>query len=168
MRHRGTRQRDENVTLNVTAMLDMAFQLLAFFVLTFRRPTQEGQIALRMPGSPGGIVCGIPPDDLRDLDRLLITIDAQADGDIRSVAIGDHVLPSRPTAQEQFAQLNAKLREAFHHTRYNEVVLQVGSSLRYERLMQTVGLCSEQSLSSGEKLNKLTFVELPSSLTPNP
>ena len=29
-------QSSEGVELNVTAMLDMAFQLLAFFILTFR------------------------------------------------------------------------------------------------------------------------------------
>ena len=40
---------DEEVTLNVTAMLDMAFQLLAFFVLTFRPPPAEAQIFLKLP-----------------------------------------------------------------------------------------------------------------------
>ena len=30
-------------------MLDMAFQLLAFFVLTFRQTPLEGQISLRLP-----------------------------------------------------------------------------------------------------------------------
>ena len=39
-KHRST----EDVTLNVTAMLDMAFQLLAFFILTFRPPPGEAQI----------------------------------------------------------------------------------------------------------------------------
>ena len=37
------------MTLNVTAMLDMAFQLLAFFVLTFRPPPGEDQIYLKLP-----------------------------------------------------------------------------------------------------------------------
>ena len=35
--------------LNVTAMLDMAFQLLAFFVLTFKPPPGEDQIYLKLP-----------------------------------------------------------------------------------------------------------------------
>ena len=39
----------ENVELNVTAMLDMAFQLLAFFVLTFSPPPLESQFSLRLP-----------------------------------------------------------------------------------------------------------------------
>ena len=40
---------DEDVELNVTAMLDMAFQLLAFFVLTFKPPPGEDQIYLKLP-----------------------------------------------------------------------------------------------------------------------
>ena len=43
------RRSDEDVTLNVTAMLDMAFQLLAFFILTFRPPPGEDQIYLKLP-----------------------------------------------------------------------------------------------------------------------
>ncbi len=37
------------VELNMAAMLDMAFQLLAFFILTFRPSPVESQISLRMP-----------------------------------------------------------------------------------------------------------------------
>ena len=43
------RPSQEDVELNVTAMLDMAFQLLAFFVLTFRPPPGEDQIYLKLP-----------------------------------------------------------------------------------------------------------------------
>ncbi len=37
----------EEVELNLAAMLDMAFQLLTFFVLTFKPAPVEGQIALQ-------------------------------------------------------------------------------------------------------------------------
>ena len=43
------RSSTEDVELNVTAMLDMAFQLLAFFVLTFKAPPGEAQIYLNLP-----------------------------------------------------------------------------------------------------------------------
>ena len=38
-----------DVELNMAAMLDMAFQLLAFFILTFRPSAVESQVSLRMP-----------------------------------------------------------------------------------------------------------------------
>ena len=34
-------------------MLDMAFQLLTFFILTYRPPPTEGQIYLRLPPPEG-------------------------------------------------------------------------------------------------------------------
>lgn len=37
------------VELNMAAMLDMAFQLLAFFILTFRPSPVEGHLQLQMP-----------------------------------------------------------------------------------------------------------------------
>ena len=37
------------VALNLAAMLDMAFQLLAFFIFTFKPSPIEGQISLRLP-----------------------------------------------------------------------------------------------------------------------
>ena len=42
----------EGVELNVTAMLDMAFQLLAFFILTFRPGPLEPAVSCisRQPG----------------------------------------------------------------------------------------------------------------------
>ena len=39
----------EEVQLNLAAMLDMAFQLLAFFIATFKPMTIEQQIALKLP-----------------------------------------------------------------------------------------------------------------------
>jgi biopolymer transport protein ExbD len=40
--------------LPITPMLDMTFQLLFFFVMTYRPQTQEQQIAVMLPENPGG------------------------------------------------------------------------------------------------------------------
>ena len=44
----------EGVELNVTAMLDMAFQLLAFFILTFRPGPFEPAVQLHLPPAQAG------------------------------------------------------------------------------------------------------------------
>jgi biopolymer transport protein ExbD len=51
MRHRRKKKRriQGDVTLNLAAMLDMAFQLLAFFIITYHPPDVEGDIRLRLP-----------------------------------------------------------------------------------------------------------------------
>ena len=47
--YRRKRRSEEGVSLNVTAMLDMAFQLLAFFLLTFKPNVIEQSVQLRLP-----------------------------------------------------------------------------------------------------------------------
>ena len=42
----------------VTPMLDMAFQLLAFFVLTFQAPSAETHLDLDLPATPAGAARG--------------------------------------------------------------------------------------------------------------
>lgn len=75
----------ENVPFPVTPMLDMAFQLLAFFVLTFQPPSRETRIDLYLPAAPsalprsGGsrVVPALPESDL-DLENDLV-LRAKAD-----------------------------------------------------------------------------------------
>ena len=64
-------------------MLDMAFQLLTFFILTFRPPPLEGQISLRLPppqvvGNPNGKNeagdQNKTPVDIKGVNTLIITV----------------------------------------------------------------------------------------------
>ena len=43
MRRRKKRKSSDEVELNLAAMLDMAFQLLTFFILTFKPPRRKGR-----------------------------------------------------------------------------------------------------------------------------
>ncbi len=55
VRGRGKSHRPEppdEVQFPVTPMLDMAFQLLAFFVLTFQAPSGETHLDLDLPAAP--------------------------------------------------------------------------------------------------------------------
>ena len=52
--------------LPITPMLDMSFQLLAFFILTFKPAPTEAQIAMELPkeeGSPTAVAFPSPSDD---------------------------------------------------------------------------------------------------------
>ncbi len=51
MRHQLRRRAQSEVRLNLTAMLDMAFQLLAFFVLTFNPGPPEIKWDIGIPPS---------------------------------------------------------------------------------------------------------------------
>ena len=98
MRKRRRTRSQSEVELNLAAMLDMAFQLLTFFILTYRPPPTEGQISLRLP-PPEGVTAqagqkvgsdnknkGIP----EGLNTLTITVLADPrTGELTSLGIGE-------------------------------------------------------------------------------
>jgi biopolymer transport protein ExbD len=66
------RQQTDNVEpdLPITPMLDMTFQLLAFFVFTFKPQKAEAQIAFSLPSGSG--ITGIP--DVPNLDKPIVLV----------------------------------------------------------------------------------------------
>ena len=55
MKIRGKRpSKDEKIELQMTPMIDIVFQLLVFFIMTFNVVAQEGDFNIRMPavGAP--------------------------------------------------------------------------------------------------------------------
>src|SRR5690554_410813 len=73
-----------NVDLPITPMLDMAFQILAFFVVIFRPTPQEGQISMYLPKAEGqeqSVV--IPPPSETPIDvpkEYTVRASASSDG----------------------------------------------------------------------------------------
>jgi hypothetical protein len=169
-RHRRKRKSiPGEVELNLAAMLDMAFQLLAFFILTFQPAPVEGQVSLRMPppiplSAQGSAEIGndtlSKEEILGNLNRLVLSIRSTPEGEIHSLMLGENVLPNQPTVPQELAQLRERLPKYFAPgTAFDEMVLQVGSGLRYEQLMQVIEVCNDQKLPNGERLTKLGWVE---------
>jgi biopolymer transport protein ExbD len=166
-RIRRKRHSQAEVELNLAAMLDMAFQLLAFFVLTLRQPPLEGQISLRLPPPQSTVVvkngqaAGSDLDNKNPLQGMnTLTIGVFADpksGLINGLSVGE-------TRLTGLAALAGKLKELFgdEGNPFDQVIIQVSDSCRYEELMKIIDVCTHQTLPGGKKLSKLSFVELPS------
>jgi biopolymer transport protein ExbD len=153
------------VTLNLAAMLDMAFQLLAFFILTFRPSPVEGDVLLGLPPpmstvTDQGEEAGSNDKNtnlIKGLNTLTISVLGSPNGSIHQIVIGGDVpLPG-------IGALDAKLRSIFSDPNvvFDQVILQVGSSLSYDQLMQVIDVCTRQKLSNGERLSKLSLEEIP-------
>ncbi len=163
-RYNKKRKREGGVELNLAAMLDMAFQLLTFFILTFRPAPIEGEIRMRMPEAmpltqnrtPGQAAGSNEKnlDPLAQLTTLRITVLSKPDGSVRQVAVGDSQMGN-------VAALERKLHEVFSEraNAFDQVVVEAGSNLSYESLMRVVDVCSRQKLPGGKKLQALSFVE---------
>lgn len=130
----------------VTPMLDMAFQLLAFFVLTFQAPSAETHLDLdlpatpiALPGAPRGEA--VPNPAMRvdsDLENdLFVRAEADDLGDLKALRLGEANL-------SDIAGLGDRLR------RYAEVLngrplrvrLVADDRLRYEEAARVMAACS--------------------------
>jgi biopolymer transport protein ExbD len=163
MLRRKRRKTQESVDLNLAAMLDMAFQLLTFFILTFRPAPLEGRIDLRLPPPRTAVMGDLPigtdkdrVDPLADLTTLVIEVLSGDDGTIGSMEVGGRKV-------DGLAQLDRRLTRllADPGLPFQQVTIHVGSGLRYDALMNVIDVCSRQKLPGGAALGKLSFVELP-------
>jgi biopolymer transport protein ExbD len=168
MARRRKRRAQAEVELNLAAMLDMAFQLLAFFILTFRPSPIEGQIFLRLPPPQPVMVAKDGQQAGSDLNNTnpvagvnTLTISVFADpktGEIASLGLGESSVPS-------VGALDRKLQEVFSDpgNPFDQVIVQVSDSCRYDELMKVIDVCTHQTMPDGKKLSKLSFVGLPGS-----
>ena len=164
--HRKVRSHGE-VELNMAAMLDMAFQLLAFFILTFRPSPVETQISLRMPPnepvtkSAGASVNPKPPEELEDL-RLLLNVQLYADskGELAKVIVAERVIQGQ-NAEAIYQTLNERLASIFSIDASDSVALQVAENLQYESLLRVLDICGRQKLSTGVRVSSVSIAPLP-------
>ncbi|AWM41368.1 Biopolymer transport protein ExbD/TolR [Gemmata obscuriglobus] len=82
--------------LPITPMLDMSFQLLAFFILTFKPAPTEGQIMLSLPKEDGGGQ-GAPSPAVADAPvHYIVRVLATDDGDIGQMTLSQEGSAAEP------------------------------------------------------------------------
>jgi biopolymer transport protein ExbD len=160
------RKAPEEVELNLAAMLDMAFQILTFFILTFKPAPVEGQIQLRMPppqalAAPDAKKQAGDNDKIKDpvigLNTLRVALSATDDGMLRQIYVEGQEIVVDPKLAMFDAQLKKLLGDPA--TPYDQVVIQVASNLKYDELMKVLGVCTHQTI-GGDPKNRLTKLSL--------
>jgi len=77
-----------DVTLPITPMLDMSFQLLSFFILTFHPAPTEGQLSINLPQVNAAEKAEVDPTELADKkDEYTITLSANASGELANISM---------------------------------------------------------------------------------
>lgn len=90
--------------LPITPMLDMSFQLLAFFIMTFKPAPTEGQIMLTLPKEEGGGP-GIPSPTVADAPiHYIVRVVSTDDG-----AVGQMTLSQEGSAAAEGKDLKSGL-----------------------------------------------------------
>ena len=169
-RRRHRKKNKKGVELNLAAMLDMAFQLLTFFILTFRPAPIEGHLSVNMPppipqtnvesrvtvGDEGA--GGVIPA----LHALHMYVTATEGGDVEQVRLESSILANGPLSEGALAGIAKRLRPVFgeHNVLYDRIQIEVGRNLRYEELLKLVDVCSQQKQADGSPIGKVSFVEM--------
>lgn len=160
MRRRRRRLSAEGIELNLAAMLDMAFQLLMFFILTFNPAQVESQVVAFMPAakpvtSPKVERIKSDPQLVQAsaANEIVVTVAGSPSGQIERLAVDGEII-------DNLGDLNASVHNAICRQSCDELTVQVDAKLCYEELMQVVDVCTQQELPQGGKLSKLKLVEL--------
>jgi biopolymer transport protein ExbD len=136
----------EEVAFPVAPMLDKAFQLLAFFILTFKPPSDETHVDLDLPATPAALPARAEgravPRFARKVDTdlendLLIRAEADDLGDLKALRLGEAAVPDLPTLGRRLRRYTQLLEG-----RALRVRLVADDRLRYEPAAQLIATCS--------------------------
>jgi biopolymer transport protein ExbD len=97
IRHAG---HEEKLELMMTPMIDVVFQLMVFFVFTFKITLPEGDFNVRMPAETG--VSAEPSET----PLIKVRLRANADRELAGVQLGDVAI----TGPDPFGELQTRIR----------------------------------------------------------
>lgn len=142
----------EEVAFPVAPMLDMAFQLLAFFILTFKAPSAERHVDLDLPATPAALPtqAGGRAETRfsrkvdTDLENdLLVRAEADDLGDLRTLRLGEAIVPDLATLRRRLRRYSQLLEGKSLRVR-----LVADDRLRYEPAAQLIAACSSAGVSA--------------------
>jgi len=152
----------EDPQLPITPMLDMAFQLLTFFVLTYKPAPSEVQFTMNLlPPQPATAITAEAPtdkpsDNLPASLRTLPTILRAGDGGrLGQIMVGEATIPTDPK------ELKRELDKYFQNPDlpFDQTVLKVDPRLKYSELMKVMNAFMNAFIDAKKPPN-ITFEEL--------
>jgi biopolymer transport protein ExbD len=138
----------DDVFFPVVPMLDMSFQLLAFFIMTFQPPSGETRLDLVLPAAPVALPRGTPaaadaPDAVGLETDLVVEATADAGGELARLALAGGTLADPEALRERLARYVAVVAP-----RPVRVVLRADDALRYEVGARLIAACTTAGVGS--------------------
>jgi biopolymer transport protein ExbD len=130
------------IVLPITPLLDMTFQLLFFFLVTFHPGAPEGQMDLALPVEKGS-AAPAPGEPVISADltvKVRTILDGVNDGDISALAIRDSAGKETPVAGG-LDGLKSILTVSKREKRIVEVQIEADGRLKVSRLLAVADVC---------------------------
>jgi biopolymer transport protein ExbD len=139
-------------TLPVTPMLDMAFQLLAFFVATYNPSDLEGQMDLSLPSeniTQAQSSEDVKPDASPDKNKPLelpanLTVIVRSDVNTRLISNFTLQDDAGPEQLDDEAKLRAELKKRHEKVDNKEnIKIQAAGKLKWEEVVKVMDICQQ-------------------------
>jgi biopolymer transport protein ExbD len=174
MRHRHKTAHGDHTKpdLPITPMLDMSFQLLAFFIVTFKPATAEGQLALMLPKSGADTPALTAPSTELDPDsqeQYIVRVQARPSGQISGLELVMPKVVDPILFETDTSKLAIELKRRADEKRANKepvpkLEYQFGDKLGYELVIK---LLDEAKQAGYDKVTpNLLVPEKPKAKTP--
>ncbi len=127
--------RSEKVEIPMTPMIDIVFQLLVFFIMTFQIVAQEGDFNIRMPLA--AMSEGPPPID--QLPPMVVRMQADSRGNLAQVSLNQRPMGvSMQRLHDEIRQVIGDDRGPGSVQETAEVELDCDYNLRYEHVIEAI------------------------------
>lgn len=135
------------VDLQMTPLIDVVFQLLTFFLMSFRISAAEGDIHLLLPRD--GVSLG-PSNSIEDVLRVRLA--ARNNGDLAQLRIAEQPPLVGPHAYAELHAYAMRLVNAAHDANRPDPIVELDADdgLRYEHVLAAVTAVSRQVDDHGE------------------
>ncbi len=157
MKLRNTEHR-ETIVLQMTPMIDIVFQLLVFFVFTFKIVLPEGDFNIRMPSASASTT-----SQPSETPLLKVRLIANGEGELAGVQLGDIPLQDQP-----FLELQTQIRSLIGDaggpgSTEQEVEIEADYHLKYRYAMNAITAITGY-IENGEQhklVERVRFAPLP-------
>ncbi|MEQ8787470.1 MAG: biopolymer transporter ExbD [Pirellulaceae bacterium] len=122
---------EEKIELQMTPMIDIVFQLLVFFIMTFKIVSQEGDFDIKMPLAAQG------PGSISDETLLPLTLELQADatGKIARIQLNERSFGTFPELHDYVVGYIGTDENRRENT---ELEIRADYQLRYENVIEAL------------------------------
>ncbi|MGB1929534.1 MAG: ExbD/TolR family protein [Mariniblastus sp.] len=139
----------EEIKINMTAMIDIVFQLLVFFIMTFKVVAMEGDFNIKMP------LASESADSLDEElpDLITVRLEAGENGNISSIIVDDSETLREATMFPDLTNIVEERLAAEGNPEQNsetEVEFDIDYNLKYSYTVKAIGAVSGRALPDGK------------------
>ena len=125
---------DQEIELQMTPMIDIVFQLLVFFIMTFKIVSMEGDFNIKMPMA--AISDGLPKED--DIPPMTVKLSADGAGNLAGIRLNTKAFNNFEELRQHIAGVIGDQRGPGSKQETAEVELDCDFNLKYTHVIEAI------------------------------